>query len=183
MLFIFNTVFGQINFEDKVNIYDYDSLSVNIIYDDFDNDGDLDIIKHGVANSGNVLLQKIENGELKLPRFQRHQAWDRRRIASLLDTVVQNLPLGVTLLLNVDKEQFISRYLVTAPQTGARVTEHLLDGQQRLTALWRALHNNYESETFFIYLSAYDDTIEEVDECPEDYTVFYKGRWTDKKSD
>jgi len=128
-----------------------------------------------------VWFQKIENGELKLPRFQRHQAWDRRRIASLLDTVVQNLPLGVTLLLNVDKEQFISRYLVTAPQTGARVTEHLLDGQQRLTALWRALHNNYESETFFIYLSTYDDTIEEGDECPEDYTVFYKGRWTDKK--
>jgi len=128
-----------------------------------------------------VWFQKIENGELKLPRFQRHQAWDRRRIASLLDTVVQNLPLGVTLLLNVDKEQFISRYLVTAPQTGVRVTEHLLDGQQRLTALWRALHNNYEGETFFIYLSDYDKTIQENNESPEDYTVFYKGRWVDKK--
>ncbi|SDM65952.1 DUF262 domain-containing protein [Kriegella aquimaris] len=128
-----------------------------------------------------VWFQKIENGEIKLPRFQRHQAWDRRRIASLLDTVVQNLPLGVTLLLNVDKEQFISRYLVTAPQTGARVTEHLLDGQQRLTALWRALHNNYKSETFFIYLSDYDDTLEEGDDCYEDYTVFYLGRWIDKK--
>ena len=62
MLFIFNTVFGQINFEDKINLYDYDSISVNIIYDDFDNDNDLDIIKYGVANSGNVLLQKNENG-------------------------------------------------------------------------------------------------------------------------
>jgi hypothetical protein len=66
MLFIFNTIFGQINFEDKVNIYDYDSLSVNIIYDDFDIDGDLDIIKHGVANSGNVLLQKNENGDFNV---------------------------------------------------------------------------------------------------------------------
>jgi hypothetical protein len=63
MLFIFNTVFGQINFEDKVNIYDYDSLSVNIIYDDFDNDNDFDIIKYGVSNSGNILLQKNENGD------------------------------------------------------------------------------------------------------------------------
>lgn len=63
MLFIFNTVFGQINFEGKVNIYDYDSLSVNIIYDDFDLDGDLDLIKHSVANSGNFLLQKNENGD------------------------------------------------------------------------------------------------------------------------
>ena len=63
MLFIFNTAFGQVNFENKVNIYDYDSLSVNIIYDDFDLDGDLDLIKHGVASSGNFLLQKNENGD------------------------------------------------------------------------------------------------------------------------
>ncbi|WP_417857531.1 GmrSD restriction endonuclease domain-containing protein [Xanthomarina gelatinilytica] len=127
-------------------------------------------------------FQKIENGEIKLPRFQRHQAWDRKRICSLMDTVIQNLPLGVTLILNVDKEQFISRYLATAPETGARVTEHLLDGQQRLTALWRVLHNNYEWETFFIYLSDYDETIDEGDETAEDYTVFYQGRWIDKKN-
>ncbi|WP_179319790.1 T9SS type A sorting domain-containing protein [Winogradskyella helgolandensis] len=63
LLFFINFAFGQINFEDKVNIYDYDSLSVHIIYDDFDYDGDLDIIKHGISNSGNVLLQKNENGD------------------------------------------------------------------------------------------------------------------------
>ncbi|CAM1369934.1 T9SS type A sorting domain-containing protein [Tenacibaculum xiamenense] len=62
MLFIFNTVFGQVNFENKINIYDYDSLSVNIIYDDFDLDGDLDLIKHGTS-SGNFLLQKNERGD------------------------------------------------------------------------------------------------------------------------
>ena len=32
------------------------------------------------------------------------------------------------------------------------VTQNLLDGQQRLTAFWRAMHNNYEWETFFVYL-------------------------------
>ena len=56
-----------------------------------------------------VWFQKLENGEIKLPRFQRHQAWDRRRIASLLDTVVQNLPLGVTLLLNVSSYRTSNR--------------------------------------------------------------------------
>ena len=84
-----------------------------------------------------VWFQRIQNGEIKLPRFQRHQAWDKNRICSLLDTVTKNLPLGVTLLLNVNEEQFVSRYLATAPETSVRVTEHLLDGQQRLTALWR----------------------------------------------
>ncbi|MFT5216202.1 MAG: hypothetical protein ACI83H_001323 [Glaciecola sp.] len=56
-LFIFSTTFGQINYEDKVNIYDYDSLSVDFIYDDFDQDGDLDIIKYVPYNSQNMLLQ------------------------------------------------------------------------------------------------------------------------------
>ncbi|WP_169815719.1 T9SS type A sorting domain-containing protein [Pseudotamlana agarivorans] len=62
MLFVFNTTFGQIRFEDKVNIYDFFTVSTNIIYDDFDNDNDLDIIKHGTINSSNVLLQKNQNG-------------------------------------------------------------------------------------------------------------------------
>ncbi|MFO7904264.1 MAG: DUF262 domain-containing protein [Pirellulaceae bacterium] len=81
---------------------------------------------------------KIKSGEIKLPRFQRFESWDRNRIASLLETVIHNLPLGITLILEVgDKERFISRYLETAPEPDNRVNEHLLDGQQRLTALWR----------------------------------------------
>lgn len=119
-------------------------------------------------------FQKIENGEIKLPRFQRHQAWDKSRISSLLDTVTKNLPLGVTLLLNVDEEQFVSRYLVTAPETGGRVTEHLLDGQQRLTALWRTLHNNYDDVMYFLYLKKYDENIESLDDESE---VWYSSRW------
>ena len=89
---------------------------------------------------------KIRYGEIKLPRFQRHEAWDKERIANLLTTVVHDLPLGITLILEVDEEQFISRYIATAEMSPPypKVTEHLLDGQQRLTALWRALHNNYE---------------------------------------
>jgi hypothetical protein len=126
-----------------------------------------------------VWFQKIENGEIKLPRFQRPQAWDRNRISSLLDTVTKNLPLGVTLLLNVDIEQFVSRYLVTAPETNARVTEHLLDGQQRLTALWRALHNNYTDVKYFLYLSKYDLYNDKTAEDEESY-VWFTTRWGNK---
>lgn len=126
-----------------------------------------------------VWFQKIESGEIKLPRFQRHQAWDKNRVCSLLDTVTKNLPLGVTLLLDVDKEQFVSRYLVTAPQTNGRVTEHLLDGQQRLTSLWRALHNNYEDINYFLYLNAYDESVPDNEKTDES-EVWYKGRWINK---
>ena len=126
-----------------------------------------------------VWFQKIENGEIKLPRFQRHQAWDKNRICSLLDTVTKNLPLGVTLILNVDEEKFVSRYLVSAPKTNNRVTEHLLDGQQRLTAMWRALNNNYDNVTYFLYLDKYDDLIP-LEEKVGESQVWYYTRWENK---
>lgn len=125
---------------------------------------------------------QIQSGAVKLPRFQRFEAWDRWRVAGFLNTVVQNLPVGVTLLLQVgDHEQFISRYIVTAPETGGRVTEHLLDGQQRLTAFWRAVHNNYESETFFVYIPEFDEHTDDGIEYDE-LTIHCQPRWA-KKSD
>lgn len=101
---------------------------------------------------------KIERGEIKLPRFQRFEAWDWRRISSLMNTITHNLPLGITLVLEVGgKEKFVSRYLATAPETNNHVQEHLLDGQQRLTALWRVLDNNYEFQTYYVYLPEFNE--------------------------
>lgn len=105
-----------------------------------------------------VWFQYIQQGMLKLPRFQRFEAWDRGRISSFLNTIINNLPVGVTLALEVaGKEKFESRFIVTSdPKVAAPVTQHLLDGQQRLTAFWRSMHNNYEWETFFVYLPQFD---------------------------
>jgi hypothetical protein len=111
--------------------------------------------------------EDIKRGKIKLPRFQRLEAWDKGRISSLLSTIIHNLPLGITLILEVgDEEKFISRYISTAEPTeqNPRVTEHLLDGQQRLTAIWRALHNNYQNEKYFLYLDEYNSSSKENEE-------------------
>lgn len=122
---------------------------------------------------------KIQRGEIRLPRFQRFEAWDRGRISSLLQVVIHNLPLGITLILEVgDDEKFISRFLETAPEVSGRVHEHLLDGQQRLTALWRAFHNNYESETYYVYLKEFDKY--DKDEDREDLSIYWRGRYYKK---
>ncbi len=93
----------------------------------------------------------VRAGSLKLPRFQRHEAWDRSTVVSLLETVLRGLPAGATLVLNVgEPEPFVSRHLVTAPEVNGRVIEHLLDGQQRLTALWRSLYGTYRDLTLFV---------------------------------
>lgn len=124
---------------------------------------------------------QIQSGTLKLPRFQRFEAWDRARVAGFLNTVIQNLPVGVTLLLQVgDQEQFISRYIATAPETGLRVTEHLLDGQQRLTAFWRSVHNNYDSETYYVYLPEFDEHADDGIEYDE-MTIHCQPRWAKKR--
>lgn len=122
---------------------------------------------------------KIQRAEIKLPRFQRFEAWDRGRICSLLEMVIQNLPLGITLILEVgDEEKFVSRFLETAPEVDGRVYEHLLDGQQRLTALWRAFHNSYERETYFVYLNEFDSFDKDGD--LEDMSAYWRGRYFKK---
>lgn len=120
---------------------------------------------------------KINTGEIKLPRFQRFEAWDRHRINGLLTVVVNNLPLGITLILNVgDEPQFVDRYLETAPNTGRRVTEHLLDGQQRLTAFWRMMNNNYEDLTFFVYVPEFAQS-EEWKGFSDEVCGYCQTRW------
>jgi hypothetical protein len=125
---------------------------------------------------------KIKRGEIKLPRFQRLKGWDRDRICSLIETVIRDLPLGITLVLEVgDEKKFESRFLETAPSDGGHLYEYLLDGQQRLTALWRAFHNNYEWETYFIYIEQFDNYDKDKDR--EDMSVFFKGRYINKNGE
>ncbi|WP_159803045.1 DUF262 domain-containing protein [Arthrobacter zhaoguopingii] len=95
----------------------------------------------------------VAERRLRLPRFQRFEAWSHNEVGSLLETVLRKLPAGAVLVLKVGAEEpFASRELESAPAFGPgdRVTEHLLDGQQRLTALWRAMHDNYSNRTYFI---------------------------------
>lgn len=95
-------------------------------------------------------MTKIRTHQIELPRFQRLQAWGHREITDLLNAVARGLPVGSVLILEIgDEMPFISRALAGAPAKGERVTELLLDGQQRLTALWRALNDDYKERTYF----------------------------------
>jgi hypothetical protein len=63
------------------------------------------------------------------------------------------LPVGVLLVLEVgDKELFHSRPIAGAPALGVRPNMQLLDGQQRMTSLWRALNDDYEDQKAFVRL-------------------------------
>lgn len=99
-------------------------------------------------------MSEIKSGYVALPRFQRFEAWSHGQVASLMDTVLNQLPAGALLTMDVgDNEPFISRPIVGAPELSNKVNTYLLDGQQRLTALWRCLHNDYPDRTFFILVN------------------------------
>lgn len=94
-------------------------------------------------NLGNELLRDVGNGKIRLPDFQRDWKWDVDRIAGLLASVSLGYPVGVAMLLETggDDVQFATR-MVSGVREGAetRPAERLiLDGQQRLTALYQSL--------------------------------------------
>ena len=119
-------------------------------------------------------FNRIRAGQVLLPRFQRHEAWSHNEVAGLIETVLRGLPAGALLILEVgDQEQFHSRKMVGAPDPIERVSEHLLDGQQRLTALWRALHDDYSARTYLIGREPDEDHGGQ-----EVWTVTGLARWT-----
>jgi hypothetical protein len=132
-------------------------------------------------NAGNRMLEdwmrKAISGELQLPRFQRFEAWGSRNVTDLLQTVVDGLPAGSALILEIgDQSPFKHRSLEGAPPPTARLTELLLDGQQRLTALLRALTDSYPDRTYLVRWKP-DPTTPDPD---HEYPVESEGRYTRK---
>lgn len=118
-------------------------------------------------------FNRIRSRQVTLPRFQRHVAWSHNEVSGLLTTVLRGLPSGATLILQVgDEEKFISRTMYDAPTSGEKVTEQLLDGQQRLTALWRSLHDKYPDRTYLIGFD--DDPVSANGKMPY---VYGQARW------
>lgn len=119
-------------------------------------------------------LTRIRTGQLQLPRFQRFEAWGTTEVADLVQTVIDGLPAGAVLVLEIgDKAPFHHRPIVGAPEPTERMTELVLDGQQRLTALWRALNQDYPDHEYFIDVRDLD-----ADEDGQtDYQVLPQARW------
>lgn len=108
----------------------------------------------------------INQAQVVLPRFQRHEAWAPAQVVGLLENILREpaLPIGALLTLEVgDKELFHSRPIVGAPKPEGRPSLHLLDGQQRLTALWRSLTGDYDEFELFFSLEPDRSSDDEMD--------------------
>ena len=91
------------------------------------------------------ILKDINKGKIQLPDFQRGWVWDDDRIKGIIASVAKSFPIGAVMLLETGNEtiRFKTKPIEGAPDANGKVPEMLiLDGQQRLTALYQAIITN-----------------------------------------
>lgn len=110
------------------------------------------------------LLIEINGRKLALPEFQRDFIWEPEKTASLLSSLMARYPAGSLLLWRPQVVDIEVRNVADAPSLPDPLepgypARLVLDGQQRLTALFRALKGLTE-ETYFVCLDAFIDTVD-----------------------
>jgi hypothetical protein len=53
-------------------------------------------------------FNRIRSGQVRLPRFQRHEAWGHNEVAGLIETVLRGLPAGAVLTLEETRSPFLA---------------------------------------------------------------------------
>ncbi|WP_206428265.1 DUF262 domain-containing protein [Plantibacter sp. PA-3-X8] len=112
---------------------------------------DADPVFQATPQHVDYLLQRIHAGSLAIPDFQRDFTWEPRRTATLLRSMMSRFPAGTFLFWarGSDNEMFGWREVEGAPEKTTPPQELVLDGQQRLTSLYRAL-NGIGDERFYL---------------------------------
>ena len=88
------------------------------------------------------ILKEINDGRIQLPEFQRSFVWDDEHIRSLLASISLSYPMGAIMMLeNGNPEVRFKPRPVESVILGSPVEpeRYILDGQQRLTALFQSL--------------------------------------------
>ncbi len=121
-------------------------------------------------------IDYIKSNYFLLPAIQRNYVWDSTRIADLYDSLYKNYPIGLILLLKLsgkEDKNLMSFYefnkskknnnsLFGTSEYSLDIDDEkycVLDGQQRLTALYRGLYyeDYYRKRTYNLYFNATAD--------------------------
>jgi len=95
------------------------------------------------------LMRNVNSGKVQLPEFQRSWTWDDNRIRGIIASLSLGYPMGAIMCLEYGNEEVKLKY---RPIEGVKnVTEEpdylVLDGQQRLTSMYRATYSIDPVET------------------------------------
>lgn len=89
------------------------------------------------------LMDEVNDGKIQLPEFQRSWTWDDNRIRGILASLTQGYPMGAIMRLQYGNESIRFKYRTIEGVKAVDVVPEflVLDGQQRLTSMFRATYS------------------------------------------
>jgi hypothetical protein len=122
------------------------------------------------------LLDLMASGRLVVPRFQRPWVWTHPKTLALIRSVARKWPAGALLLTDGDLGFPSNTLHGVQAEVAKNVVYSVLDGQQRLTALYLTLNGLHPRHEYFVRL----ERVAEHGEAHEDDFEFWtKKRWRD----
>ena len=104
------------------------------------------------------IIQKVSEGEIRIPAFQRDFVWEPDRIQFLMDSIYKGYPIGTVLFWRSREKLSFDRDLgpFTLPEPKKEYPiDYVLDGQQRITSIFSTfqteLKKNKENKWVPIY--------------------------------
>lgn len=95
------------------------------------------------------LLSRINSGDIRIPAFQRAYVWKQNQIIELLDSVINNYPIGSVLLWSsserLNHTRNIAGYEIPETQEEYPVN-YVLDGQQRISSIYAVFTSNQKQD-------------------------------------
>lgn len=95
------------------------------------------------------IVERIREGDIKIPAFQRGFVWNQEQITELLDSIYCNYPIGSILLWSSHERLKASRNIggLKLPEREPDYpVNYVLDGQQRLSSIYAVFCANKEYE-------------------------------------
>ncbi|MFC4500469.1 MULTISPECIES: GmrSD restriction endonuclease domain-containing protein [Streptomyces] len=97
-----------------------------------------------------TLITQIAAGEIMLPEIQRGYVWKASQVARLIESLYRGYPAGSLLFWKTGQPAETRGAAIGVPQALPSVMPlYLLDGQQRLTSLFRVLTDHPEAQVVF----------------------------------
>ena len=125
------------------------------------------------------LLKSVVSADFVLPRFQRDFTWNVSQVIDLLNSIYEQIPIGVFLLWDSDQLGQAFRFIGDISPNNTTIRRHskyVLDGQQRLTSLlfvFRPEGINFPEsiiKKYQIYFSFNDEKF--YKKCPKGHKCF-----------
>lgn len=98
------------------------------------------------------LIKRVEDGDIKIPAFQRGYVWSQEQVIELLDSVRLDYPIGSILLWNSNERLQSTRNIAGFPlpdRADSYPVNYVIDGQQRLSSIYAvfSFHDSQDSST------------------------------------